>query len=247
MIINKGNMGINRSTDPYGRALPEEIVQAYGALFRQLTESGWDGYLVTVMFRQISGSVDTKIRQMHEGVSTVYGKLASRVVRKPTSKNWAYLLPQGVFFPDVPAYRQSRKKLSDISVNDGIHMHGIVSATATPRFKQPLDQHFQENERLYVKGNIHRIHVEPITQKEKVVVDYAGKAIKRKRFSNDDILVLPKSLGEVTSSQNTSGQEKMSAKKRASKDIQSRYNVSDEMALSMYLAHPSGRSRPRGD
>jgi hypothetical protein len=244
MKTGNNSMNIERSTDPYGTALPEEIVQGYGSMFHQLTDWGWDGYLVTVMFRHISGSVDTKIRQMHEGVSTVYGKLASRVVRKPTSKNWAYLLPQGVFFPDVPAYRQSRKKLSDVSVNDGIHMHGIMFATTTPRFKQPLDQHFQENERLYVKGNIHRIHVEPIIHKEMYVVDYAGKAIKRKRFSNDDVLILPKSLSEVSRAE-TPLQE-MSPQQRAIKDIQSRHNVSDEIALSMYLTHSSRRSHSRG-
>jgi hypothetical protein len=240
MNTSNNNMSINRSTDPYGTALPEEIVQGYGSMFRQLTEWGWDGYLVTVMFRHIPGSVNIKIRQMHEEISTVYGKLANRVVRKPTSPNWAYLLPQGVFFPDVPAYRQSQKKLTDVSINDGIHMHGIMFTTATPRFKQPLDQHFLENERLYVKGNIHRIHVEPITYKEKFVIDYAGKAIKRKRFSNDDILILPKSLSEVTKP--GIPLQEMSPQQRAIKDIQSRHNVSDEIALSMYLAHPSKRN-----
>ena len=110
-----------------------------------------------------------------------------------------------------------------MNVNDGLHMHGIMFTTTTPRFKQPLDQHFQENERLYVKGNIHRIHVKPITDKEKFVVDYAGKAIKRKRFSNDDILILPKSLSEVSKAE-TPLQE-MSRQQRAIKDIQSRHNV----------------------
>jgi hypothetical protein len=237
-------MSINRSTDPYGAALPKEIVQAYGSMFRKLTDRGWDGYLMTVMFRHIPGSVDIKIRQMHEGVSTVYGKLACRVVRKPTSENWACLLPQGVFFPDVPAYRQSRKTPSDVSVNDGMHMHGIMFAITTPRFKQPLDQHFLENERLYVKGNIHRIHVEPITHKEQFVVDYAGKAIKRKRFSTDDVLILPKALSEVAKAETPT--QEMSAKQRAIKDIQSRHNVSDEIALSMYLTHSPRRSHSRG-
>jgi hypothetical protein len=244
MNTSNNIMSINRSTDPYGTALPKDIVQAYGSMFRQLTDWGWDGYLMTVMFRPIPGSVNTKIRQMHDGVSTIYGKLACRVVRKPTSPNWAYLLPQGVFFPDVPAYRQSRKTLSDVSVNDGVHMHGIMFATATPRFTQPLDQHFLENERLYVKGNIHRIHVKPLTHKEEFVADYAGKAIKRKRFSTDDILILPKSLSEVSKAE-TPLQE-MTPQQRAIRDLQSRHNVSDEIALSMYLAHSSRRSHSRG-
>jgi hypothetical protein len=241
------NFGINRSTDPNGTALPTEIVQAYGSMFRQLADWGWDGYLMTIMFRHIPGTAGNRIRQMHEEVGTVYGKLASRVVRKPTSKNWAPFLPQAVFFPDVPAYRQSRKPLTDVTVNDGVHMHGVMFAITTPRFKQTLDQHFQENEPLYVKGNIHRIHVEPITDKEKFVVDYAGKAIKRKRFSNDDILILPKSLSEVAPSQSALVLEKMSPKDRAIKDIQASTGFSDELALSVYLAQSSRKNRLHGD
>jgi hypothetical protein len=117
--------------------------------------------------------------------------------------------------------------------------------TTGGRLKEPLDQHFQENERLYVRGNVLRIHVEPITDKEKFVVDYAGKAIKRKRFSNDDILILPKSVSEVSKAPTTS--QEMSPKDRAIKDIQARYNVSDEIALSMYLTQSPRKDRLHGD
>ena len=54
MSINSSNMGINRTTDPYGIALPEEIVQTW---FHKFINNPWDGYLVTVMFRHIPGSV----------------------------------------------------------------------------------------------------------------------------------------------------------------------------------------------
>ena len=240
MSTKNYNATLDRSTDPNGTALPEEIVQGYGSLFCQLANRGWDGFFMTIMFRQIPGPVGTKIRQMHEEISTIYGKLANRVVRKPTSENWAHLLPQGVFFPDAPAYRQTRQSMSDVSVNDGVHMHGIVFAIETPRFKQPLDLHFRENDQLYVKGNIHRIHVEPITDRERFVVDYAGKAVKHRRFSNDDILIVPKALSEVSKAPTPS--QKMSSEERAIKEIQSRHNVSDEIALSMYLAHRSKRN-----
>ena len=104
---------------------------------------------------------------------------------------------------------------------------------------------FPENEQLYVKGNIHRIHVKPLTHREEFVVDYAGKAIKRKRFSNDDILILPKSLSEVSNAQLSV--REMSPVERGIMAIQSRYNVSDEIALAMYQTYSSRRGRPRGD
>jgi hypothetical protein len=245
MSTNKYNATLKRSTDQNGTALPEEIVEAYGSLCCQIANRGWDGFFMTIMFHHIPGPRGTKIRQMHEEISTIYGKLANRVVRKPTSENWAHLLPKGVFFPDVPGYRKTSEKLSDVSVNDGVHMHGIVFAIETPRFKQSLDQHFRENEQLYVNGNIHRIHVEPITDREKFVADYAGKAIKRKRFSNDDILILPKALSELSKSNTLS--QTMSREQRAVKDIQSRHNVSDEIALYMYRTQSSTKDLRRGD
>jgi hypothetical protein len=40
-------------------------------------------------------------------------------------------------------------------------------------------------------------HVTPISTQELFVVDYAGKAIKRRRFSYDDILILPRTSNEL--------------------------------------------------
>ena len=109
MSANNSKTFMDRSTDPNGTALPEEIIQGYGSLFCQLANRGWDGFFMTIMFRHIPGPVGTKIRQMHEEISTVYGKLANRVVRKPTSVNWAHLLPKGVFFPDALAIGKAAK------------------------------------------------------------------------------------------------------------------------------------------
>jgi hypothetical protein len=126
-------------------------------------------------------------------------------------------------------------------------MHGVVFAIETPRFTKPLDQHFRENEPLYVSGNVHRIHIKPIIDREQFVVEYAGKAIKYKRLSSDDILILPKSLSEVAPSQSALVLEKMSPKQRAIRAIQDRYNVSDEIALSMYLTQSPRTDRSHGD
>ena len=51
----------NSSYSSTPKSLPTEIVQAYGGWIQQHLNLGWDGYLVTFMFRNISGSNEVKI------------------------------------------------------------------------------------------------------------------------------------------------------------------------------------------
>jgi hypothetical protein len=76
---------------------------------------------------------------------------------------------------------------------------------------------------------ISRIHVQPITSDAVFVTDYAGKAIKKKLFSNDGILVLPRTVNELPSQK----QHVVDSRERAIKDLQAQLNVSDEVAEQM--------------
>ena len=55
--------------------------------------------------------------------------------------------------------------------------------------------------------------------------DYAGKALKTPRFDQDDILILPEARSELQS-----GRRVAVFGARKVRDIQARYNVSDEVA-----------------
>jgi hypothetical protein len=188
--------------------------------------SDWEVYHAVFMFHHIPGSPQEKMRQMHKDISSVYGTLASRVVRKPTSAKFAHLLPKAVFFPDVPCLKREKQPLRDVKVNDGIHVHGIILVPRKNRLKGPLDEHFHQKKKVYVRGNIARIHLRPITSEELFVVDYAGKAIKRRRFSYDDILILPKTSNELRPQMS----EPIAGADREIKDIMSAHNVSLETA-----------------
>jgi hypothetical protein len=195
MDMKTTSISINSNLHSLTSALPTEIVQAYGTLIQEYVDDlGWDGYWVTFMFRNISGLEDRKIEQMHRQICRVYQKLATRAVRKPRSEKWAHLLPKGIFFPDVPGYKKSEFKVGEVSVNDGIHMHGVMVVPKQTRLKERLDLHFLRKRKLYVTGKICRIHAEPITSRAAFVTDYGGKAIKRRRFSTDHVLVLPRQL-----------------------------------------------------
>jgi hypothetical protein len=231
---------LNRKLGTANRSLadlPEEIVQAYGRWIKNFLDHGWDGYLFTFMFQQLSGPEGSRMEQMHKEIDRIYRKLINRVVRKPPSEKWACFLPKGVFYPDVPGLKSSKQSLRDARVNDGLHFHGVMVANRWARMKERLDIHFQEKQTEYLSDTLRRIHVEPITHESEFVADYAGKAIKRKRFPMDrmmdHILVLPKPLSELP---DRNVNVYPDPRERAIKAIQSASNVSEEVARELYDA-----------
>jgi tRNA(Leu) C34 or U34 (ribose-2'-O)-methylase TrmL len=222
------------------KSLPTEIVQAYGNWIQQHLDLGWDAYLVTFMFRNISGSNEVKIQRMHKEITRFYEKLATRAVRKPRSEQWVHLLPKGIFFPDVPGYGSSVYSITEVSINDGIHFRGIMVATQEARLKEPLHLHLGRKRKLYVTGKIYRIDAEPIKSRAAFVTDYGGKAVKRRRFSNDHVLLLPRTAAELPAKKCAHAEN---VEARAIKDIQSSMNVSEAVALSIYQTRKSYKRR----
>jgi hypothetical protein len=230
--MNYSNIGNIATSDTFAKITPKEILQGYGAWIKEQMNAGWDGYLMTFMFDHISGSSQEKKRVMQKELLKVYGKLASRVVRKPRSENFAHLLPRGVFFPDIPGLKTSEQPLGDVTINDGIHFHGIIVLPQNSRLKDPLDNHFREKKRMYLRRTkISRIHVRPIVSDELFVTDYAGKAVKRGRFSDDEILILPRTIKELP--QKTTAIGDAETVDRDIKDIISAHNVSETVAAEM--------------
>jgi hypothetical protein len=173
------------------------LIHHYGHWVQQQIDDGWDAYLFSFMFSQLPGSLETKAQQMEREVVRWYGRLATRTVRKPRSPQWAPLLPKGIFVPDLPVFKKSKQDLRDVVINDGLHMHGIVVATRLTRISEPLDVHFAERLEEYLTGNLRHIDVEHITHMAKYVTGYGMKGLKRPTFSPDNILILPKTLGEL--------------------------------------------------
>jgi hypothetical protein len=107
-----------REAPAVGDAAAVDVVLEVVALLRgefdraflgELVEPGMVEYLVTFMFKHISGPSAEKVREMQEEVQRLYGKLASWVARKPKSPEFSHLLPRGVFFPDVPGLKKASK------------------------------------------------------------------------------------------------------------------------------------------
>jgi hypothetical protein len=206
----------------------EEIIGGFGTWVQEHINRGWDGYLFTFMFNQLRGTQDSQRAQMHAEITAVYRKLVTRVVRKPNSPKKLDLLPRGVFFPDRPVARKQQHRLRDVSVNDGFHMHGVLVSPSTSRLKVGLHQHFREHPSLYQTPKLYRIDVRPITHSPDHVTEYAGKALRSWQFTVDDVLILPESVGERARQAPLT-----SAEARRIRDIQSRFNVSDDVARAM--------------
>ena len=135
-------------------------VQGHAQWIQQFLDAGWDGYLFTVMFNNLPGKRDTKIIQMHQEATTLYGRLARAMVRKRQSPKWAGYFPIAIFSPDLPVPKSingQKSTVADVSINDGLHSHGIVLANRWGRVQVPLDEYFEENGREYLTGKIRNI------------------------------------------------------------------------------------------
>jgi hypothetical protein len=169
------------------------IVDAFGKWTKKYLDMGWDGYLFQVMFHDLAGSRETKIIQMKQEVERVYNRLATRMVRKPNSLRWAGYLPIGLFVPElqVPKKRKSKKStIADISINDGLHMSGIILGNRWGRVRTSLVDHFAKFNDHYVTGKVRDIYVDRIIHDPEYTVDYALKSLPRRDSSPDDLLVL---------------------------------------------------------
>jgi hypothetical protein len=147
----------------------------------------------TVMFNNLPGKRDTQVIQMHQGVTTLYGRLAKAMVRKRRSPKSAGYFPIAIFSPDlpVPKSRNGQKStIADVSINDGLHSHGIVLANRWGRVQVPLDEYFEENREQYLTGKIRNVDVRRITHDPGYVAEYALKGLIRRTASDDDVLVL---------------------------------------------------------
>jgi hypothetical protein len=228
--ILKINQSFQRRPESFNIHHREELINGFGTWVQEHIDSGWDGYLFTFMFNQLRGTQDSQRVQMHEQITAVYRKLVTRVVRKPNSPKNRESLPRGVFFPDRPVVKKRQHCLRDVSVNDGFHMHGVLVSPSTSRLKVRLDEHFRAYSRLYLTPKLYRIDVRPITHSPDHVTQYAGKSLRSWQFTEDDVLILPESVGERAQQTPLTN-----AEARKIRDIQSRFSVSDDLARSWVI------------
>jgi hypothetical protein len=151
------------------------------------------------MFRPLPGNPVVVLDQMIDEVERVYSTFLTRVVRRPLALSSAASLPVLIVASDSPVGK-SDKPLEHVVVNDGVHLHGVLVVSPRSRLQEPVEEHFRAMQRLYVQdgSRLDRVHVVPVEEDDGPrVAEYALKSVARRRWSLDDVLVLPRSMAEV--------------------------------------------------
>ena len=176
----------------------QQLLQAYGTWVHDYMAYPWHGYFLTFMFSQIPGSDASRMLEMKKHLGWFYGRLAKASVPKASSPHWSPFLPKVILAPDLPVPKRSKVRLRDVTINNGIHWHGLALIYLFgPRLQEKLDVHIEQNRARYLVGAIRSIDVQRITCEPAYVTGYGIKGLKRRSFSNDDILIFPRLVNEL--------------------------------------------------
>lgn len=176
----------------------KQRIIGYTTLVKQYLDRGFHGYLMTMMFNQLSGNERQKNHQMQVVIEGVFASLLTRITRRPWISSAANPILIGC--PDWPVWKYSKITLSEVRTNDGLHYHGVLIVPVQSRLKIPVHQHFDENRDYYLRhGILRRIDVRPFIHTDATnVVDYALKGLKTGRLPDDEnLLILPKTHREI--------------------------------------------------
>jgi hypothetical protein len=188
----------NTTTHMTTSLINEIINSGYGCWVTERLEEGWEGYLITLMFKSLKGSRESVIKQMAKEVERVYATVLTRIIREP-AKTPLTELPLWIACPDFPVPKHAKTDLRDVIINGGLHFHGIALIPPWSRMNCGVDEHFELSQGLYVRANypLSRVHAVPITHDPEDVVGYGLKALARRRLDFDHVLILPRSHFEM--------------------------------------------------
>jgi hypothetical protein len=175
-----------------------DSIAAYEQWIKWYMNIGWNGLLLTFMFQPLPGSYNAKVKQMMDGVERLYSTFLTRAVRNPNFIENHGWLPFLLAAPDKPAVKFKKKsRLSDVAINDGLHVHAVLFVPENCRLKEPPADHFHRREGMYLQRPVVGLDIQPINSRPKYVTNYVLKSVARGKASLDDILILPRSRSEI--------------------------------------------------
>jgi hypothetical protein len=174
-----------------------ELTKEYDDFVQSKIDAGWLPYLITFMFRALSGGCSSKLSQMKREIERFYSIFLTRVVRRPNSKRDKPIL---IGMADFPVLKwKNKSSISDVKINDGLHFHAILLIPPKSRLRISVEEHFEENSDKYLGDRkvLDRIDFEPITTETSYrVTDYVFKSMKRGWSYDEHVLILPKASSE---------------------------------------------------
>jgi hypothetical protein len=173
------------------------LLQAYEKFIHDRIDQGWHGYFLSFTFSQIPGSDASRLQEMKKHFGWFYGRLAKASVPKASNLEWSEFLPKIILAPDLPVPKHSKVQLKDVTINNGLHWHGLALVNPLAlKLTKTLDVHIKQNPGKYLVGSIRTIDVQPITHTPEYLTGYGLKSLKS-RFSTDEIVIFPRTVSEL--------------------------------------------------
>lgn len=171
-------------------------VSGFVELFDTKVMDGWQPFFLTFKFRQLTGPQHAVLQQMRAAIQLFYRRLVTRVQRNPIKGPLPILMATA----DLPVRKHSKVSISEVTINDGLHQHGIMLIPCRSRLRENLVAHLVRMERQYLAGSqLSSIDAEPVTHNLERVVQYALKAFQSGRLGYDEcILWLPQARSELS-------------------------------------------------
>lgn len=158
---------------------------------------GDEAYMVTLMFKALRGNEVSKARQMNKVAEIVYSRILTRLVKHPR-KTSPIQMPLWLSCADWPVQKIEGLTISDNLANDGRHLHAMVFVPQNARTGERLSQIIEANPAQFLVGRaLTRLHAMPIEKTVAKATGYALKSVHRGRTEWGDVLILPKTGGEM--------------------------------------------------
>jgi hypothetical protein len=197
-------------------------------MMNEWVSKGWRLYYVNFMFEPFRGPPTGIVPYMWKGMRKFYGRFCTEFMHDGRAKSEQKRLPKLWLFPDLPVFKYEKTSLREVNINGGLHFNGPMLLPPVSSFKECPIKHIAENQGKYARYGIDRIHIMPGGDIPGLA-DYAAKNIKNRRANEEDIMQLPRSVTELPEKKRPF----FDPKERLLKDIQSRFNVCDEIAQKM--------------
>lgn len=193
----EGNYSISNTIGDTSMSNEREMLNGYIDMVEERIEKGFEGSLLTFMFKNLNGSEAARKVQMEREVQRIYSLLLTRFFKRPRTTHIADL-PFFLGCVDWPVHKKVKKAIEGITNNDGMHFGGLYLAPPKTRTAMNLEDVVDRAlVQIMRPGKLTNIHVKPIKDTPRKAAGYVLKSVERLRIGSDDILVLPRTHSEM--------------------------------------------------
>ncbi|WHO78224.1 hypothetical protein [Rhizobium leguminosarum] len=175
----------------------QKMLNAYIDMVEERIGAGFEGSLLTFMFKNLNGSEAARKVQMEREVQRIYSVLLTRLVKRPSSMHMDGM-PLFLGCVDWPVHKKVKKAIDGIMNNDGMHFGGICLLPPKTRTAMNLEDVVDGARKPIMRtGMLTNIHVKPIRDTPRKAAGYVLKSFDRLRIGSDEILILPRAHSEM--------------------------------------------------